>query len=496
MRGLPVPFLSVIGSCVLLLGACGGSGVTRKVGPEAGVGGGGGLPGTDAGAGGSGGASPVGTGGSGTGGSTPGTGGHTPIGGADGGAASGGVGGSYDGAVDQLRPIDLAADGPKDIAQLLDSPIDQGESPSCGGKPDFTPCAVTTTPDRKYDICVGGACVSPGCGDETCNPPGPHFVLADSGQRTCAGNAQAMTCPAEGAAYFGQDAQYGWDSKHAAKERFSRTSAEQPVVSDTVTGLNWQGCAAGLGGNDCATGTVTLQSWQDALAYCDGLSWGGYQDWHLPDIFELDTLSDADATLDATAFPAAVQSGKSYWSSSTVAGHATLAWTDYRGAGLDKTYTERVRCVRGQGVSPASRFVKDAASANQPMVVDKITGLTWQGCVGSSAGADCATGTSDPSPWADALAYCENLTWAGQTDWRLPNWKELRSIVNTQKASPAIDASLFPATPFAAPYWTSTSGMCAGTACYAWYVSFTDGQANASSPKISGAYVRCVRGGQ
>lgn len=55
----------------------------------------------------------------------------------------------------------------------------------CPGRADWTPCAVVTVPDRHYDICVEGTCVPPGCGDATCNVSGPHFPLADTGQRLC-----------------------------------------------------------------------------------------------------------------------------------------------------------------------------------------------------------------------------------------------------------------------------------------------------------------------
>jgi hypothetical protein len=41
-------------------------------------------------------------------------------------------------------------------------------------------CETLTNPDRTYDICVNEACVSPGCGDTTCNVPAPHFPLADT----------------------------------------------------------------------------------------------------------------------------------------------------------------------------------------------------------------------------------------------------------------------------------------------------------------------------
>ncbi len=47
----------------------------------------------------------------------------------------------------------------------------------CAGAPDMTLCDFVTMPDRWYDVCIDGACVSPGCGDETCNTPGAHFRI-------------------------------------------------------------------------------------------------------------------------------------------------------------------------------------------------------------------------------------------------------------------------------------------------------------------------------
>jgi hypothetical protein len=41
-----------------------------------------------------------------------------------------------------------------------------------------------------------------------------------------------------------------------------------------VTGLSWQGCAAGLTGGNCAGGTVGTYTWANALGYCAGLNWG------------------------------------------------------------------------------------------------------------------------------------------------------------------------------------------------------------------------------
>lgn len=56
--------------------------------------------------------------------------------------------------------------------------------------------------------------------------------------------------------------------------------------------------------------------------------------------------------------------------------------------------------------------------------------------------------------WQDALAFCEDLTLAGSSDWRLPNHKELASIVDPSQSNPAI-SSLFAARP-AAQFWSST----------------------------------------
>jgi hypothetical protein len=371
----------------------------------------------------------------------------------------------------------------------------------CTGKSDFTPCAVVTAPDRKYDICVAGACVSPGCGDSTCNPPGPHFPLADTDERTCLGNSSSacpapIACPAERAALYGQDAQYGWDTLHAESERFARslTVAAEPVVEDLVTGLIWQGCLAGLGNSDCS-GTATTLAWPDAVAYCDSLDWGGHQDWHLPDVYELDSIADAATTIDAAAFPSALQSGKFYWTSSTSAGRDSFAWGG-SGQSFDKTYLELVRCVRGGASASANRFSRNATTADDPVVLDNTTKLIWQGCAAGLQGSDCATGAAASYSWADALAYCEGLSWAGQADWRLPNWKELRSIMDTRQHAPAIDALAFPATPMANSSLSSTpsSSSTAGP-CLAWYVSFNDGLTSGNGPMITGGAVRCVRGG-
>jgi len=65
-------------------------------------------------------------------------------------------------------------------------------------------------------------------------------------------------------------------------------------------------------------------------------------------------------------------------------------------------------------------------------VTDNNTGLTWQQAEGGSMN------------WEDALIYCEDLSLAGYTDWRLTNIKELESIIDDNIYDPAIDTNFFP----------------------------------------------------
>jgi formylglycine-generating enzyme required for sulfatase activity len=376
----------------------------------------------------------------------------------------------------------------------------------CAGRGDFTPCVVETAPDRAYDVCAGGFCVSPGCGDTTCNAPAPHFPLADSGQRACRDSwGDEIACRGRLGSYgcgmtmyCGQDAQYGWDAAHDAAARFSRSEdvAGEPVVTDEVTGLAWQGCAAGASGADCAAGRATTWSWADALAWCDALAWGGRDDWGLPDPFEMQSIVNYGTsdltTIDATAFPRTP--AEWFWTSSSHAapGYAwTLAFFDGHTASARTSDRKHVRCVRRslEARAAAPRFVRAEPVPGEPIVTDAATGLVWQGCPLGRSGADCAGLASRDNAWVSALYACEGLSWGGHRDWYVPNVVELRTIVDEGAGSPAVDATAFPNTE---PDGFLTSTYDAQAAGDAWIVDFDTG-AVALADTSTTYYLRCVR---
>lgn len=112
-------------------------------------------------------------------------------------------------------------------------------------------------------------------------------------------------------------------------------------------------------------------------------------------------------------------------------------------------------------------------------VVDQGTGLEWQK-------NDDAT----PRNWQSALAYCENLSLDSKTDWRLPNIRELKSIVDVNRYYPAIAPAF---TSRLAYYWSATT-VTNYPAISAWTVSFANGDDN-WYVKAKSFYVRCVRAG-
>ncbi|MBP8284334.1 MAG: DUF1566 domain-containing protein, partial [Chromatiaceae bacterium] len=76
--------------------------------------------------------------------------------------------------------------------------------------------------------------------------------------------------------------------------------------------------------------------------------------------------------------------------------------------------------------APASRFTDNGDGT----VTDRATGLQWQRCSeGQTWSSGTCTGTATGHTWQVALQLAEAASYAGQSDWRLPNINELASIV-------------------------------------------------------------------
>ena len=122
------------------------------------------------------------------------------------------------------------------------------------------------------------------------------------------------------------------------------TRSDVGIVTDNKTGLQWQDDYSDNGN------TVTSAKWTDAIAYCEGLSLGGHDDWRLPNFNELYYL--ADRSLSNPAIDPTFQNTRPdyYWSSTSFVGHEDYSWYVSFGSGYgswgSKSYSCYVRCVR------------------------------------------------------------------------------------------------------------------------------------------------------
>ena len=127
-------------------------------------------------------------------------------------------------------------------------------------------------------------------------------------------------------------------------------------------------------------------------------------------------------------------------------------------------------------------------------VTHHATGLMWMKCPLGQSESDCATDTGSAMTytWDAALEAAAASSFAGYDDWRLPDFKELRSIVEERCARPAINETVFPATPLWY-FWSSSPD--AYVSYRTWGVHFNNGNSYGGGRSAS-ARVRLVRSGE
>jgi len=265
------------------------------------------------------------------------------------------------------------------------------------------------------------------------------YPIVDTGVKTFYSNNSVISAPNKGDAFYGQDATYTGNQP-------SYTDNGDGTITDNVTGLMWE--------KDMGE-KMTLE---EAVEKAKNSTLGGYNDWRVPTIKELYSLIQ---------FTGQVKGAKA---------NKLFIDTNYFNQQRKRTAnTMYFRMVRGNTDYGKNNFIDNGDGT----VSDYATGLMWQKADDGIA-----------RDWEAALAYSENLELAGYSDWRLPNAKELQSIVDYSRSpqttnSPAIDP-IFSTTEIKDPegnagqypyFWTGTTHLDGvNPASGAVYVAFGEGQ--------------------
>ncbi len=274
------------------------------------------------------------------------------------------------------------------------------------------------------------------------NPAGLPYVIVGTGQSTCYDERGEMAPPRSGQPFYGQDAQ------HPSPEPHYKDNGDG-TIADLNTGLVW------------VKARGQKVTWDQAVAGAAKCRVGGFSDWRMPTIKELYSLINFTGYFD---FRGGAIRSRPYldsrhfdfrygdedigergidcqdWSSTqyiatTMNGNPTVFGVNFAD-GRIKGYPKTVRSPLGQREHRLYvRYVRgnpqygrnDFRDNGDQTITDRATGLMWQK-------ADSRRGMN----WEQALAYAGKATTAGHADWRLPNAKELQSIVDYTRI-PAID---------------------------------------------------------
>jgi len=259
------------------------------------------------------------------------------------------------------------------------------------------------------------------------------YLIVDTGVSDFYDNDSIISRPGDRDPFYGQDAQYQINTP-------SYTDNHNGTITDNVTGLIWQ--------KDMGE----KMSFDDAFLYAEEFELAGKSDWRVPTIKELysliqftgmvegqkavefyiDTeyfnqplgdLSQGEREIDAQTWSSTEYMGRTMNNDETVFG---VNFVDGRIKGYPKFNMRNrsdqlmyFRLVRGNADYGKNIFTDNGDGT----ITDLATGLMWQQ-------ADNGEGLD----WEDALNYAESLNMAGYDDWRLPDAKELQSIIDYSRS--------------------------------------------------------------
>jgi hypothetical protein len=307
--------------------------------------------------------------------------------------------------------------------------------------------------------------------------PGIMMVI-QTDQQTCFDeNGNRMPCQATG-----QDGETRC-GKAWPKPRFV---PEQRIVKDMLSGLTWT--------RDGNPSEYPLP-WQEARVRIEEMNrrlMFGYDDWRLPsrnELFEIVSHYNINPAL-PEAHPFVNVFPGYYWTGTACARLANQAWyVHLGGARVQRGIKQRsylvwpVRGVSGSELKAtgARRFHNIGKT-----VLDLSTGLEW---------IKDADVMGRPVDWMDAVDGVKELNRSstyGYDDWRIPNIRELASLVDTNRHSPALSKK-HPFINLQQAYWSATTSVYEPS--YAWVVEIADGAVGVGFKRLTEFHTWYVRSG-
>lgn len=270
-------------------------------------------------------------------------------------------------------------------------------------------------------------------------PVSRSYAIVDTNQNQCYDSSSGVATSCIGS---------GYDADYSGNQPDYTLSDDGLIVTDNITGLIWQQSSDINGDGSLTSDDKLYQS--DTMSYCENLSYGGRDDWRLPSIkesYSLIQFSGKDPSgyqgTDTSALTAFIDevfdwafgdmasgeriidgqfASSTQYVSTTMNADATTFGVNFVDGRIKGYPSERlpfyVRCVSGN----PSYGINDFSDNDDQTVNDDATGLMWQ------------QDDSDSSNWDDAVAQCEAATTASHTNWRLPNAKELQSIIDYSRS--------------------------------------------------------------